>query len=848
MPRVLAWRPHVVRALAALLAAVSIVYGSAWLYYFTRLILTPRLGFAAEYSVLGRDVLVHTVQRDSPAEAAGLQPRDRITAIDGRPLDSEEPFEQWQERADQAVTLTVEREGADVPMLLTGQFSATGRTPTLRTLAIRAGLPILGSYPVAFLAVGLTVLIRRPQDPYAWLLALLFDGFVAVPPFTRPFDRLPPELRPLITAYRAAFLSSVPALFYTFFALFPARSPMDRGAPWLKWIGAVCAATLALPGLRLGRPTAPAALVSVLGSPTVTALRLAYTYPWMALGLVSLGWNAATAPTADARRKTRVLLWGTLVGVGPTFARQTVEAFTTFRAPYWLAWTTAALTVVFPVSFAYAVIKHRVLDVPVLLRRSARYVLVRRGFHVLIVALAASTTAVFTLSFSRLFSVDVNVAMAIGVAFGIVLAAGSAPLLRRTTTRIDYAFFRSAYDARAILEELAQSIRRATSRDALAALLQRELHEALHPSSLAIYLESADGLLRPHSMEATDADEAISSRTSWAQSLADRGRPLDAPFGDDAPAPLRRLHAECVVPLTGADGHLTGAIVLGPRLSEESYSGEDKRLLASVAGQASIALDNVQLAEAMADRLDAERAAGRELEIARQVQGRLFPQKRPGLRTLDYAGACVQASRVGGDYYDFLDFGPGRVGLVLADIAGKGISGALLMANLQANLRSQYALALNDLPRLLQSVNRLFYENTEENRFATLFFGDYRDDTRLLRYANCGHFPPLLLRATGAVEALTSTATVLGLFEEWSTPVVDVVLERDDVLIIYTDGVIEAVNSDDEQFGTGRLVDVVRMHRQRSATDVIDAIQTAVQQFAGGAPTDDLTLVVARAI
>ena len=162
-----------------------------------------------------------------------------------------------------------------------------------------------------------------------------------------------------------------------------------------------------------------------------------------------------------------------------------------------------------------------------------------------------------------------------------------------------------------------------------------------------------------------------------------------------------------------------------------------------------MALENIALAEKMAERLEAERHAAQEMDIARQVQSKLLPQKMPPLATLEYAGDCLQARAVGGDYYDFLDLGPGRVGFVLADIAGKGISAALLMANLQANLRSQYATALDNLPQLLQSVNRLFYESTEPNNYATLFFATYDDATRRLTYVNCGHNPPVLLRRDG---------------------------------------------------------------------------------------------------
>ena len=201
------------------------------------------------------------------------------------------------------------------------------------------------------------------------------------------------------------------------------------------------------------------------------------------------------------------------------------------------------------------------------------------------------------------------------------------------------------------------------------------------------------------------------------------------------------------MPMQGIDEHLEGMLVLGPRLSDEPYGREDRELVASVANQAGTVLENLRLASAVAERLEAERLAGRELEIAREVQLKLLPQQAPALESLDYAGVCIQARQVGGDYYDFLYFGPGRLGFVLADISGKGISAALLMASLQASLRSQYAQAPDDLPRVLRAVNRTFFDSTATSRYATLFFGIYDETTSRLRYANCGHPPPVLLGA-----------------------------------------------------------------------------------------------------
>src|ERR1700682_5628689 len=173
----------------------------------------------------------------------------------------------------------------------------------------------------------------------------------------------------------------------------------------------------------------------------------------------------------------------------------------------------------------------------------------------------------------------------------------------------------------------------------------------------------------------------------------------------------------------------------------------------------------------ISERLESERRAAQEMEIAKEVQARLFPQTLPPLKTLEYAGTCIQARQVGGDYYDFLDLGRERLGLVIGDIAGKGIAAALLMANLQANLRSQCATALDHPERFLQSVNQLFFENTIDSAYATLFFGEYDDTARRLRYANCGHLSALLLRRDNTLERLPSTCTVLGLFEQWDCSV-----------------------------------------------------------------------------
>src|SRR6266436_8489065 len=249
---------------------------------------------------------------------------------------------------------------------------------------------------------------------------------------------------------------------------------------------------------------------------------------------------------------------------------------------------------------------------------------------------------------------------------------------------------------------------------------------------------------------------------------------------------------------------------------------------------------------AAAVKVESERRAAHELEIAKQVQARLFPQTFPLLRTLDYAGVCIQARQVGGDYYDFLNLGEERLGLVLGDIAGKGIAGALLMANLQANLRSQCVISVDNPQRLLRSVNDLFYDNTADNAYATLFFAEYDDQAQRLRYVNCGHLSGLLLRRDHALVRLDSTCTVLGLFKEWDCCVAECYLNSGDTLALYTDGITESFNGAGEEFGEQRLIDVLRLHRELSSRDLLSAIVDEVHRFSPEEQYDDITLIVAK--
>jgi sigma-B regulation protein RsbU (phosphoserine phosphatase) len=248
-----------------------------------------------------------------------------------------------------------------------------------------------------------------------------------------------------------------------------------------------------------------------------------------------------------------------------------------------------------------------------------------------------------------------------------------------------------------------------------------------------------------------------------------------------------------------------------------------------------------------------------ELAMAEQVQRGLFPQKLPPVPGLDYFGICRPAAAVGGDYYDFVPLGPEKLGIAVGDISGKGLSAALLMASLQGSLRSSASPSEGDEARTIDRVNRQLCGLIGPSRFATLFWGVYDWKRRELAYVNAGHNPPMLLRRASLsnghsnghepAERLTVGGTVLGMFPEAAFRSGVVKLEPGDCVGLFSDGISEAPDGADVEFGERRLEGLLREGASLSAADLCDRVFAEVQTYLRGRPNpDDLTIVVLKAI
>jgi len=298
--------------------------------------------------------------------------------------------------------------------------------------------------------------------------------------------------------------------------------------------------------------------------------------------------------------------------------------------------------------------------------------------------------------------------------------------------------------------------------------------------------------------------------------------------------------SEIAAPIIRADGRVIGVINLEADLTS-GYHARDLELLTMFASLAASAIDHTLLYR----QVMRQRRVEGELELARKVVEGLMPRAFPLIEGFDIYGTSIPFREVGGDYLDFINSISERLVVLVADVSGKGLAAALIMVAFRAYF---HATVINELAMrvVMSRVNRLVHDTTSGERFITCFYGLIDPENKRLLYISAGHNPPLLLRDDGASELLTQGGLPLGVFEtsRYSESVVQ--FRSGDILVLYTDGVIEARNKEEEEFGLTRLEDVVRASSGRRAHEIVEAITTAVDEHSAevGGPEDDLTVSI----
>ena len=801
------------------------------------------------------------------AEGAGLRAGETLVAVNGKPVTGTAVYGEIiaHAHAGDRLKVTVRAKGEGAPertLSLTLERLGPERRPLV-------AVTLLLVMPVFCLLLGFWVAAVRPRDPLAWLLLALMLGFPAsINPFAESWG---PGLRDFGIIFHTLFGGLLVFWMLLFGIYFP--EPFPAGArwrwwDWCKWV--------------FGVPLVLDVVVSVVVSVglmenyvAVMSLTQAWQHTGKLIAVCAYGamstffaclWAKSSMMTSrDAKRRLRLVYGGAFVAFTPVLVLEIIGVVHHKQVeqyfPQWEFLTAYALVFVFPVTLAYVILVHKAMDVSVVIRQGLQYALARGGILVLRLAIGLALAYVV---YSLVRHVGGGTLSSyIIIALGVALLFGLRRLSERLMRWTDRRFFRDAYRAEQILADLSENVRGIVETHSLLETISQRIAASLHVPQVAVLIDGSGPYRPAYAVGYPSAPEvAFPEDAGTVRRLREEREPervyLDDPnswvyrapgVSEDERGKLAALRAELLLPLSVKD-KLLGFISLSQKRSEEPYSGTDLRLLKSVAAQAGLALENARLTSAIAEEVAHRERLNREVEIAREVQERLFPQKLPPVAGLDYCGKCRPALGVGGDYYDFLALPGGRLGIALGDVSGKGIAAALMMASLEASLRAEAMRGTDDLAAVVQNVNRLVYDATAENRYATFFYAQYDPSTRRLSYVNAGHNPPMLFRKRERewrIERLEAGGTVIGLLPQFPYRQAGIALEADDLLVIYTDGVSEAMNPGNEEWGEERMMEAVKLCDALGAAETIDQLMRAADDFASGAQQhDDMTLVALR--
>ncbi|MBS1827692.1 MAG: SpoIIE family protein phosphatase [Acidobacteria bacterium] len=802
------------------------------------------------------------LQRTAPVVAflppesreAGLAEGDRVIAINGVPFTGMRVL---------GVAMAHAKAGDSVRVTFQPGGGGPERTATI-LLRAPPGMrnPWVGLFlhfimPAFSFALGFWVVFVRPHDGRAWILLAVMVSFTSI--FSRQVDihEWSDVDRPVGLLIRVFMGRSWPFWLLMLALHFPEKLWHWRWINTLAWLVGFPLVLQAAVDLAFEAARMESFDVAASIGPIAQLFHTIDFLPMVAIGIyfATLGVQWGIARTPDAKRRAGLLNVGSHLSMTPTFILVLRSIFTGSEmfgdGPGGFNIVALLMHAIFPITLAYIVVVHRAMDVRVVLRTGLQYALARRGLVVIefLVLSAAIAYAVLAVDPS-----ETPTERFVQILPAIVVVVALMPLSKRLREWVDRRFFREAYNAEQILSELSEEVRSIPETSSLLETVGQRISECLHVPQIAVLLRS-DGMFRPaYAMGFGDTPDASFAENSPL--VARLQQPVSV-YVDDPDSwvhhdwqdgyerdSLLRLAPRLLLPLSAKAGML-GFLSLGPKLSEEPYSPSDMRLLKSVAVQTGLAIENSKLTEAMAREMAEREQLNKEMAIARDVQRRLFPQKFPSVQGVTYAGGCIPAQSVGGDYYDFLELKEGLFAFAVGDVSGKGMPAALLMSALQASVRGQALNGIIDLAVFSANVNQLLYDMSPRSHFATLFYAIFEPASRRLLYANCGHNPPILLRSSGGTLALNPTGPGVGLSMRSTYRHAETTLQAGDILLAFTDGITEAMNPQNEEFGEVRLQDALSEARTLAPEAILQHIVTTVEQFSAGAPQhDDMTAVV----
>ncbi|MFA7331331.1 MAG: SpoIIE family protein phosphatase [Candidatus Delongbacteria bacterium] len=692
----------------------------------------------------------------------------------------------------------------------------------------------------AFALVGLWALRRRPDSPGVralLLFSLSMASFmtVAVVMLNGSYAAFEIPGQRWLQAGLGVLAMGFSAFWLHLLLLFPRPLSWFRGRRWPVYL--VCYLPMLLQGTAQVLPGQPVWL-----GPWIFAVLALQVLG----GLLRLLWCVRHARSPLERRQGALVLMGS----GPGLALLAALILLFNLLPAWTArwpqavilWTISLvlLTVLLsPVSTAWAFGRYRLLEVEGRLRRGTRYALWAA------LLLAVLVAGLFCAAQLVLGWLQISARGAV-LLTALLLALAAVPLQRRLMTALEGRVFPERQRLRDMVQGFHQRIIAMPDRASLWRHLEERLLEELETGSVVPVLREGAGTVCPSCGEATP----FAAQSPLFTLLAD----LEAPLPLDellasrrlelAPAEVEWLRARqtaLLLPLR-VSRETAGFLAVGAKRDGEDFSGEELRALSTLSSQVALAAENLRLLEENLEK----RRLDEQLAMARRIQQRFLPSDLPATPGLEVMARSLFCLEVAGDYYDVVPLPDGRTVLAVGDVSGKGAGAAMLMANLQASLRTSIR-GGGRLEEIVEGINQLICANTEDEQFITFFVGVFDPRSGRFFYVNAGHNPPLVIRRAGGLERLDSTGLLLGVLPEAEYGRGELELRTGDLLLLYTDGVSEALDMGEEEFGEARLAELARRHDECTPGELVGLIEREVVRFQGREGfADDFTLLVGR--
>jgi serine phosphatase RsbU (regulator of sigma subunit) len=797
------------------------------------------LGFNLGITSDTKAILITSIEQDLPAYDAGLRAGDTLTKFNGKPV-TQELFNNEVARgknAGEKTTVTLLKNGVEREIELT--YVRSGVFDKLVSVLFRT-IPVL--LMALYVLVGFWGLLRSPYSKETILIALFCFCFGAINYATVNTGLEPDNFvrKYLYFDDMKKFVSIImwlgPSFWLYLFATFPSRS---RFYEKNKAVSLIFISLLPL-----------VMVLSIFGQSSmqwVGIMILVLLFVNMGVGVLLLANSSKRVESVLEKRQIRLMLFGIKygalsVGIGwieVLLVQQFLAKYmsTTLLLAGFMVFLVCQIGgLIIPFTFLNSFFQNKLLETQSALKRRVRYI----GFTLGLLAIYLFAIFIMGHLLVKLFDVKDTTLIIVLV---LLLSLTFTPINKRLLKWIDEKFYPERTKYAESLKNFIQVISSQIDKNDILLKLKEWMQATTHIYPvIPVTFDGNPAMFYPFRQD--ESNSVINKIKNGAKFFWDEVTVKYTAYVNEEEIEWARDNdISLSIPMI-SQGELVGVLNVGKKQGENDFTMEDIDLLSQASSQTALALQNMKLQSEYIEK----KRMDKELDMARRIQKNLMPKDIPSIKGLDIYGESRPCFEVAGDYFDIISLEDGNTVLVVADVSGKGAGAAMIMANLQASMR--LGVQLSDvMSDFVTRINNLIYSNTSSSEFITFFFAVWNPENKRLHYVNAGHNPPVVIDKPGSVTKLDATGLIIGILPDQVYEEKSILLKEGSVVVIYTDGLDEAMNKESEQFGLEKIIETIKEHRDKSAKEISESLSNKVLEFCSGTPMhDDVTLIVAKGL